>query len=138
MPELTVLAVRLSLLYLLIGFALGAAILVNEAYPISARLWSFTKLHLDCLLLGFMVQLALGVAFWILPRFMKGAPRGKESIAWAALALLNAGIVLAGLASVIAIPWLEICGRVLEMAGGLLFLVHAWRRLYASEVICRP
>jgi hypothetical protein len=44
------------------------------------------------------------VAFWILSRFRYGPERGHETPAWIAFALINPGVVLAGLGGTLAPP----------------------------------
>jgi hypothetical protein len=48
-------------------------------------------------MVGWITQLAIGVAYWMLPRFRKeqrAEPRGSDSLAWTVLWLLNVGLVL--------------------------------------------
>jgi len=49
--------------------------------------------HVEFLLIGWTVQLTMGVAFWILPRFEGGTSRGAVGYAWLAFVLLNAGVI---------------------------------------------
>lgn len=46
--------------------------------------------HVEFMLIGWTVQLTMGVAFWILPRFEGGVSRGAVGYAWFAFVLLNA------------------------------------------------
>ena len=39
-------------------------------------LWRLLPAHIELLLLGWTLNLALGMAYWILPRYKTGAPRG--------------------------------------------------------------
>jgi hypothetical protein len=66
-PKLTVLFVRTALCYLTVGFSLGALLLANRGVALGAPIGRLLPLHIEFLLIGWMVQLALGVAFWILP-----------------------------------------------------------------------
>jgi type II secretory pathway component PulM len=84
---------------------------------------------MEFLLIGWLVQLAMGVAFWILPRFAGRVPRGNERLVWLAFFLLNAGIWL-----VIVRPWLppawpSAAGRLLEAGAMLAYVVGSWRRV---------
>ena len=36
----------------------------------------------------------MGIAFWIIPRFRSGSPRGPVGLVWLSYALLNAGILI--------------------------------------------
>lgn len=128
MPRLSVLFVRTALLYLALGFTLGAILLWNKGMPLSPLVWRLLPAHVECLLLGWTVQLALGVAFWILPRWQ--AARGEVRPAWVAYFLLNFGIWL-----VILPPWLglpeavPLAGRLCEAAAAAAFALHAWPRV---------
>ncbi|MBZ0186124.1 MAG: cbb3-type cytochrome c oxidase subunit I [Candidatus Obscuribacterales bacterium] len=137
MPDLTVLTLRLALIYMIGGFTLGSILLVNEAFPISLLVWKLTKVHMELLLIGFMAELAVGVAFWILPRFTNEPPRGNEKIAWISLILLNVGIVCVVLAVVTDNDLIGVSGRILEASGGCLFLLHCWKRLYSVDTECK-
>jgi len=118
------------LLYLLAGFTIGALLLFHKGVPLHPALWRLLPTHVEFLLLGWTMQLALGVAFWILPRFQREPARGNEPAAWLAFGLLNAGVWLAGAGPVLdapaAIPFL---GRVAEVGAAMAFAVHAWPRV---------
>lgn len=66
--------------YLVLGFTLGLLLLVNKGVPIHPALWRLLPAHAEFLLLGWTLQLALGVAYWILPRF--GTRRGAVWCGW--------------------------------------------------------
>jgi hypothetical protein len=77
-----------------------------------------------------MVQLALGVAFWILPRFRVGPERGREEIAWVSYVLLNIGVVTAAAGAVIGLPALvPSIGHVVQGLAAGAFALHAWPRI---------
>lgn len=138
MPRLSVWALRVALLYLLAGFTFGALLLAHKGQPFWPAAWSLLVPHITFLLFGWTAQLALGVAFWILPRY-PGGSRGNETLAAAALLALNVGIVLAsapGIAAALgaAVPsgvhaGTALAGRILEAAAGMLFALHAWGRI---------
>ncbi len=132
MPRLSVIAVRAALGYLLLGFTLGALLLANKGVPLAGWIWYLLPAHIEFLLVGWTAQLALGVAFWILPRFTGGS-RGNETLAAWALALLNAGIWLAAAQGFIpALAFLALPGRFLQGLAALLFALHAWGRVRPS------
>ena len=133
MPRLSVWLVRCSLVYLLLGFTLGGLMLANKGVPFAAWAWSLVGAHMEFLLLGWMVQLAMGVAFWILPRFGSGAPRGNELLIWAAFAALNLGIWMTALQPYHMQGWLTLTGRVLEAVSVFLFVFGSWQRVKPLE-----
>lgn len=128
MPSLSVWLVRLALLYLSAGATLGGLLLVAKAWPFWARVWPLRPLHVEWLLFGWMVQLACGVAFWILPR--TPARAGTRAVLLA-LVLLNAGLWVAGLAQIMGHPGCLLLGRTLEAGAVAAFACHLWPRARA-------
>ena len=89
---------------------------------------------MEFLLLGWMVQLTMGVAFWILPRFRSGTPRGNIDLVWSAFVILNTGIVMVAVQPFISMAWLAQTGRILETISVLLFALASWQRVKPLEV----
>ena len=130
MPRLSVWLIRAALLYLLFGFTFGALILIQKGTNLFPTTWRLLPLHIEFLLFGWTLQLIMGTAFWILPRFKLGAPRGSEGLVWAAYALLNTGIGLVCAASLASnTPILLVLGRGAEAVAAGLFAWHALPRL---------
>lgn len=78
--------------------------------------------------MGWTVQLALGVAFWVLPRFHSA--RGDVRPAWAAWLLLNIGVWLVGVGPLIGFAGAStLLGRLAEVGAAVAFAVHAWPRV---------
>jgi hypothetical protein len=132
MPRLSVYFVRASLIYLAVGFTFGGLLLANKGVLISPLIWSLLPIHIEVLFMGWLVQLALGVAFWILPRFTKGPPRGNETLTWLALIFINVGILSMTLSTVFNLAWLVLIGRTFEVVSISGFLLAAWGRVRPS------
>jgi len=133
MPRLSRWFIRSALAYLALGFTLGALMLFNKGVPFYPALWRLLPTHVEFLLLGWTVQLAMGVAFWILPRF--SSSRGNEKAAWLAFVLLNVGVWLARLVPLLgAPPVISFLGRLAEVGAGAAFAVHAWPRIKPLSV----
>ena len=130
MPSLSRLAVRLSLLYLVLGTTFGALILANKGISFVPLVWALLPAHIDVMFLGWMTQFALGMAFWILPRFASDAQRGNERWSWATVFLLNAGIWLVVFSPILPFVGIMLIARLLEAAGLLAFALGNWRRVY--------
>lgn len=125
MPSLSQWYVKASFIYLLLGFTFGALILANKGFVFYPALWNWLPAHIELLLFGWVVQLTMGVAFWIMPRYWKEPRRGNTTGAYIALVLLNAGIWIVALAQVLWLdPWVLVTGRLLE-AGAVLAFAHA-------------
>ena len=69
MPRLSQWIIRATFIYLLVGFTVGAFLLAHKGVPLHPALWSLLPAHIEFLLMGCVVQLTMGVAFWILPRY---------------------------------------------------------------------
>ena len=130
MPRLSRWAIRAALLHLGLGFTLGAMILINKGLGVWPAVWRWLPAHIEFLLMGWTLQLVIGMGFWILPRFDQGQSRGNEPLAWIAVGLLNTGVLATALGPVLGGPgWLPIAGRAMEALAGLSFSGHAWRRI---------
>jgi hypothetical protein len=130
MPLLSVFFIRTALIYLSLGFTFGGLMLFNKGITIMPGVWNLLPAHIEFLLFGWTIQLMLGVAFWILPRFSQGSARGKEEIAWWSYILINAGIWVDILAPLFhELPWLPLLGRLVEVSAALLFAIYAWPRV---------
>jgi len=119
-PRLSVWMIRTALLALAAGAALGALLLADPGLAGGLARWR--PLHGELLLVGWTVQLAFGVAYWILPRFREGRERGREELAWAAFVLVNLGVLLVGAGQPAA-------GRSAEAMAAIAFAAHAWPRV---------
>lgn len=128
MPRLSMWMIRTALLHLLVGFTIGALMLANKGIPFSPFLWRLLPIHIEILLLGWTLQLAMGVAFWILPRFDTTRPRA--GLAWTAYGLLNLGIGLVAVSVFwVSLPALLLGGRLVEAGAAVAFALHAWPRV---------
>src|ERR687898_1455118 len=95
MDPVSVRLVRASLLWLVAGFTLGALMLSDALVPGDWRLW-FAPTHGHILFVGWFLQFAVGVAYWLLPRRRSTErPLGYgERSALLAVGALNLGLVL--------------------------------------------
>jgi hypothetical protein len=128
MPKLTIWAVRAALLYLGMGFTVGALMLWNKGFALYPMVWTLLPLHIEVVLVGWTVQLAMGVVYWIAPR--QWTSRGNVALAVISFALLNMGVLLAGLSGWLPSPeWFRIIGRGAEMLAVIVFVLHLWPRI---------
>lgn len=138
MDPLSSVMLRASLLWLLAGVGIGAAMLVDRALPGQWRAW-LAPSHAHMLFVGWFLQFALGVAYWLLPRRRSPArPLGyHERAAALAAAALNLGLLLR-----VAVEPLERAGVVtdatltmlglsalLQFGAVLIFAAQLWPRL---------
>ena len=146
MPLLSRLLIRTALIWLAVGYGFGGLLLAQKGYPFGAWVCSLRYTHVHMLLVGWTIQLASGVAFWILPRLDTSGSRGDERLIWWHYAALNGGVVCAALHD----PLVALVGhdtpmlRGMPLLAGLLYLVaailfvhHAWPRIVAFRVLPR-
>jgi cbb3-type cytochrome oxidase subunit 1 len=129
MPRLSVWMIRAALLHLAVGFAIGALLLAHRGAGIHPAVPRLRPAHAELLLLGWTVQLAMGVAFWILPRFRAGPERGDERPALLAFLLLNAGVIAVAVGGAGTLSALSLGGRCAEALAAVAFAAHAWPRV---------
>ena len=129
MPRLSSWFVRSSLIYLAFGFTLGAILLVNKGLAFFPQVWKLLPIHIEMLLMGWFVQLAAGVAYWILPRLSGERPRGDVRLTWLAFWLINFGIGLVILETLIPLPGILLFARLVELGGVLAFIISTWERV---------
>lgn len=128
MPKASVWLVRGALLNFAFGVSLGMLLMVARAVNLPSALWRLRQLHVEILLLGFMVQLTFGVAYWILPR--RGIAPSAVHLVSAAV-LLNAGVWLTGMGAGFQHGTVELAGRLTEATAMATFASGMWPRVQA-------
>lgn len=145
MPKLSQLMVRSALLWLGVGYTLGGLALLQKGLGPLPWLWTLRLSHVHVLLVGWLVQLACGVAFWILPRLDAAGSRGDERPVWLCYAALNSGVLLAALQLPLAplfgtgaTRWMPIMAALLYLLASGAFLINAWPRVLPFRNLPRP
>ena len=143
MPPIARIYVKAAFGYFLVAFLLGALMMIHRWLAVSRwlRVLYMSQLHL--LVVGWITQLAIGVAYWIFPRFLKEQdprPRGSDRLAWLVFASLNAGLLLRFLVEPFYFmgpkPWLAALmalSGVLQALAALGFGWIIWGRIRAME-----
>jgi hypothetical protein len=143
MPPIARNFVKAALLYFLAAFFLAALMMLDRWLSFSRwlRVVYLSQLHL--LVVGWITQLAIGVAYWIFPRFLKEQdprPRGSDTLAWAVLICLNAGLLLRFILEPFYLmgpePWLAMLlalSGLLQALAALGFGWLVWGRIRAME-----
>lgn len=136
MPRLSIHIIRTSLIYFALGSLIGAGILFEKSFSYFPAIWLFLPMHIEMLLFGWIIQLVIGVSFWMLPKFGSAPIRGNEKLVWVSFLLLNSGILLICISSLIVNnDALAFSGRLLELIAILFYARHAWPRVkpFADE-----
>jgi len=147
MDPVSVRLVRASLLWLVAGFTLGALMLSDALVPGDWRLW-FAPTHGHILFVGWFLQFAVGVAYWLLPR--KRTPERPfgyhERPAFAAFGLLNAGLLLRVLAEPPdrvgnggdLVDWVLAVSAILQLAAIIIVASQIWPRVVPRRQLRTP
>ena len=143
--------VKASIICLCLGAILGALLFINRLVPLGPRVAALRVSHIQLLIVGWLTQLILGVAWWLFPPLKTGllsgdpararrgqAQRGSEPLLWATFVCLNAGVLLRSLFEPLFI-WTQVplfsmlagmSGILLLVAAGA-FAANMWGRLRA-------
>lgn len=137
-------------MYLGLGAVLGALLLVNRWLPLGAWVYALKASHVQFLVIGWLTQFILGVAWWLFPPLKIGrrtdgtrarrgqAQRGSEPFFWITFVLLNAGILLRGLGTPLQawtrLGWLQVASGLsglFLLAAAIAFVLNVWARVRA-------
>lgn len=146
MPYLSRLMIRTALIWFGLGYTIGGLLLVNKGLPLFAWLWTLRMTHVHLLLIGWLVQFACGVAFWILPRLDASGARGNERLVWLCYVALNCGTILAAFHDPLAAAFgpragldaMLLVAGVLYLIAVTAFAIHAKPRIVAFRALPRP
>ena len=141
MPRLSRWFARTAFAYLVVGFTIGGLILSAKAGFVDARVWVWLLPHVDILVMGWLVQLAMSMSFWILPR-IRDAGRGRVELAWVSYFLLNAGLIL-GAGVSLAVYWYPAtlmqqaftAGLLVQTVAVCLYAVYVWPRILPTITV---
>lgn len=134
MPRLSVLMIRAALLYLGVGFLFGGLLLFNKGVPFAGSIWRLLPVHVELLIFGWMMQLIMGVAFWIAPRFSVEPRYGRVVLARLAFVLLNAGTWLSAASQWSGSASFHLIGRMALLGAGIAFVFHLFPRIKPLSV----
>lgn len=139
--------VKASLAWMLAGFVLGGLMMVDRVTPGDWRAW-LQPTHGHMLFVGWFVQFAIGIAYWLLPRKRRPElPVGyRENPAFAGAALLNVGLALrvvgepferTGHASDLTLAVLG-ASSLFQVAAVVIFVAQLWPRIYGKGKLGKP
>ena len=146
MPRLTRWFIRAALLHLAVGVLLGGLILSAKGMPAALGwAWYMLPAHIQLVVGGWLIQLTLGMAYWILPRQDAAGDRGRPVLAWASFGMLNSGVLVAAIALLVRLlllaAWLDgllIAAALLQMGALAAFVGHAWPRVRPASLPVLP
>jgi hypothetical protein len=136
MPRVSIFIIRTALIQLALGATLGGLLLAEKGLHVAPWLWTLRQGHIQMMLIGWTVQLACGVAIWILPRFDARGARGKLGLVWLGYGALNSGVALAlidqplrRLGGYSGLDWMLPLAGLLYVVAAVALVGHLWRRV---------
>jgi hypothetical protein len=143
MPPLARTFVKVAFVYFIVAFLLGALVILERWLGFSRWLRTVHLGQVHLLMVGWITQLAIGIAYWMFPRFLKQQnphPRGSDSLAWFVLIALNVGLVLRLVIEPFYLmggrPWLAavmVLSGILQALAAVGFGLLIWGRVRALE-----
>lgn len=143
MPLLARIYIRTAFVYFVSAFVLDTVTILDRWLSFSRWLKAVYLSQVHLLTVGWITQLAIGVAYWIFPRFLKEQnprPRGSDALTWAVFVCLNGGLLLRFLLEPFYLmkpqPWLAAVitlSGVLQAVAALGFGWLIWGRIRALE-----
>lgn len=136
MPTLSRWFIKAGLIYFVLSLFLGIGLKVQPEFAPLNFLAYFAPVYYHLLVIGWITQIIMGVSHWMFPRFSKENPRGYEWLGWLAFACLNLGLILrifsepfVLLNPSVLLKIVVIFSAILQWSGGVLYVVHIWRRI---------
>ena len=127
--------IKTALIFFIAGLLIGgwATFLQITGRPVSH---SLVSAHTHLLLVGFMVMLIMGVAYWMFPRPAKDDYRYSPNLAAINYWLLTVGVVLRSVGELMASSTLwrgfiiiAAFGALFQIIGGFIFAYNIWTRI---------
>lgn len=136
MPRLTRVFIKTGLVYFMVALAMGLLMFAQPLLDLPPFVATLRPVQLHLLMVGWVTQLILGVVYWMFPKESRERPRGSETLAWAVLWLLNAGLILRAVFEPLIVVrpdlnagWTLTLSALLQLAAGWAFVFNTWRRV---------
>ena len=136
MPTLSRWFIKIGMLYFVMGLSIGVVMLLQPALDWSPRLLLLRPVYLHFLFIGWVIQIIMGVGYWMFPKYTKENPRGNENLGWAVLILLNVGLILRGIGEPMMIiepgttyGWMLAIASMCLLFAGWGFIFNTWGRI---------
>jgi hypothetical protein len=129
MPAISILMIRLSLIWLLISALAGSLILIHKAAVIHHAIWILLPVHFELAIWGWLVQFVIGTAYWMFPKKLEDERRGPVLPAWIMVFLFNAGLIFIITSALSPNIPAAITGRALIAGSIFIFAGLIWHRV---------
>ncbi len=129
MPRITRYFIKAAMFYFAAGLLTSFLISARTLLSLPAALANMTPTYLHMLVVGWITQLIIGIAYWMFPKFSKAEPRGDERVGWAVFALLNVGLALRVIGEPLNIGWMLPLSSLMQFFAIWMFIIVVWPRV---------
>lgn len=136
MPLLARTYIKAGLVHLAVALVFSVLVAAQPVLQLSPMVAVLRPVFLHLLIVGWVTQLIIGVAYWMFPKQSKEQPRGSTRLGWIVFALLNLGLILRAVAEPLfalqpgsRFGVLLAVSAVLQVAAGWLFIANTWGRV---------
>jgi hypothetical protein len=136
MPTLSRYFIKTAFVHLLLGLGMSLLLAAQVSFGLPSAIMTLRPVYLHLIVLGWLTQLIMGVAYWMFPKFSKEKPRGNEKLAWTVYGLLNLGLLLRSVGEPLAMlnptsgyGWILVLASICLLAAGWGFVLNTWTRV---------
>jgi hypothetical protein len=136
MPLLTRLFIKTALIFFVAALCAGLILAARPWIDLPPIVVALNPVYFHLFMVGWVLQLIMGIAYWMFPKFSREQPRGYDGLAWAVYFLLNGGLALRVIAEPMQTAQPEaMWGRLLVVSAlaqwlaGLAFVANTWPRV---------
>lgn len=130
MPSQSIWMIRSALLYLIASVSIGTIILIHKVIDLHPFIWALLPAHYEMAIWGWIVQLAMGTAYWMFPKKLEDPRRGPNWAGWTVFILYNIGLVFLVMSTLFSsLIYAAAFGRGLLLISILIFAGLMWQRI---------
>ncbi len=136
MPPITRRFIKTGLVFFVLAMIAGILVAARPVFDLPAPVGALTPIYFHLFMVGWVLQLIMGIAYWMFPKYSRERPRGYDGLMWAAYGLLNLGLVLRVIAEPMATlqtdplwRWLLVASAVSQWLAALAFTGNMWPRV---------
>ncbi len=136
MPLLSRMFIKAGLIYFAIGLLVGVLYLGQPLFHLPAVLALLYPVYIHLLMVGWVMQLIIGVVIWMFPKYSKEHPRGSDRLGWIVFWLLNIGLILRIFGEPLItlkpewnLGWTLAASAILQLLAGWGFVINTWGRV---------
>ena len=136
MPLLSRTFIKAGLIYFVVGMMAGVFYLGQSLFNLPSTVGVLYPVYIHFLMVGWLTQVIMGVAYWMFPKYSKENPRGSDSLGWFVFGLLNVGLILRAFGEPLNVlkpewhlGWTLAISAILQLLAGWGFIVNTLGRV---------